>query len=1382
MKKTNFKNFLVILFTLVMVFVLTLAFVACNDSNTQKTEPEKETEKTTDTSIIKNGNFATYTGSSAPYVAGTWKTSSSSSIKTNFKGVVHVDDLFAAESASTSWSNISNPGKANADDKDSLVYMIYNVKEDTSTVYQSFTTAIGGYYKISVDFKVVGGVEELKDGVYITFSGNVYQKFGPFTPSENNEWKTAVLYVESSFVESQSITVTMSLGDSQASTKATGCAFFDNVVAEKIQKSDYEAAKTAHNSPDLSAASESKELTAFYSMLTPDGDFLNNMSVANPATPNTWTKTVGKDNTGTTLTTNYLSSGVVNVDEFEDWKTLVGEKEDEANVAPKTPYQYISDKGTLDTFDYDLSKDSKVLLITNYPAIAKAQSNSSAYTAVGYTAKSSMAVELGTYYELKVWVYTDLVNFDYEAENKVSTDPIDFGARIVVTGVGDQNYFQDINTNKQWVEYTFAIIGHEYRTKSIGLELWLGNGVEGENNLACGTVLFDNVRLIKRGTLTDSTRDSILDQYNNVAQANPSTYKVIDIKSLSDSSMIENTIKNPNFNTVDEKGLPTDWNLSIVNDVNAEIQTGNDKKENPDIIVDVINTKNEQAHIDAQQLTEEQIKKYWQDNYGIDANPNAPYETLDNILMINNVSASAYQMKLPASFEVLPNLQYRLGLWIKTVGIKEGTGATITLMNETDDSAMATFKTVNTANYENEITNGYAEYVFYVQGSNFISSDLNGDKVTANLTLKMGDGNAFDSSAFVSGAIFIANVNLEQVTYDEYKKASSSSNDYVKTKSLATSQGTVSNGSFNSFEYDEDKIDPVTGLQTDFLKPSNWTLNSGLNKDDVKTGVVNTNHTAFVNSTFGSGYNIYTAFASGDITKPIDFGKPNVLAINVINPIKSSLVYSSSSISLSKESYYIFKLYGMVDGVKAQVALEANNNTVPMYYTLGDHNGLWEEMVFVVKTGSLAAPSITIKLYVGDYKTDNETKYEEGNEPKYSGKIFFDSFTYYTIDSARYEELAATVGNSSYTVDTFNTTAKPTTVTGPSSSMWTGSGEKNSSSSNRANEENMQYAGIIVKGSSEPDTFKKTEDVKVKDPESGEEKTEVQTIEGTVLTNEQIWVNDDTAFIMINNQKASYYSYKNKSSISLDAKSYYKLTIDARTLGIKEGEYAIVKVENSNDTFEIKVNTEYAPKLDANGKIVYDNDGKIVYEKTASSDWTTYTFYFKTAESSKMSSVYVSMILGKSDAKVQGTAFFDNVSLTKLDNDTEFKTAYASIYKVDEDGNALVDEDGKYIEAENADKYLLTNRVIRADDEKKDEEEKPDDEANPDKGNNLTWLYISSIVIAAVMIVVIAVWLIKKYVPKNLFKRKKVASYSRKEEKDDKKSNGNKSDNDEFKD
>lgn len=1375
MKKQNFKNFLVILFTLIMVFVLSLSFVACavkdNVDNNTTDEDKKNTTTTTDTAILKNGDFSKYTGSSAPYTvsSNTWKTSSSSSKKENFMGVIHVDDLYAAESADRAWANIANPGKAHDDDEDSAVFMIYNKEEDTTTVYQSFSTAIGGYYKVTVDFKVVGGVDELKDGVYITFSGDVLKKFGPFTPSANNAWQTVTMYVESNRAEAQSITVTMSLGDSQLSKKATGCAFFDNVVATKIQKSDYDKALSA----------EKNDLTGFYSMLNgSDPDFINVMSDSSVATPNSWTRVVGKDNSGNTLSTNYLHSGIANLDKFDDWKSYIGNKEDENNVSPKTPYQYISEMDALGLYDYDLSSDNKVLMISNFEATQKAQSNTAAYTAIGYTAKSSLAIELGNVYELKVWVYTDLVNFDYEKENKVSDDPIDFGARIVLTGIGDDAYIQDINTNKQWVEYTFAIVGHEYRTKSLGLELWLGNGVEGENKLACGTVLFDNIRLVKTGEVTPDNRDQVLAGYNDVAQANPTTYKVVDIKSLSGSSLTDNIIENPNFDRVDENNLPENWELSSVNDVNAQISSGNNTVANPDIIVNVINTANEE--INAQASAD--AKAYWMNKYGIEENPNAPYPTLDNVLMINNVVASAYQLKLPTSFEILPNLHYRVGLWIKTVGIKDGVGATITLMNDTKDSAMATFKTVNTANYENEITNGYAEYVFYVQGSNFQASTLDGDVVNASLIVSLGSGHALDSSSFVGGAIFIANVNLEQVSNSEYKNASSKSNDYVKTTSLSVSKGTVSNGSFNSFEYDEKKIDSETGRQTDLLKPSNWTLNSSVSTDDVKSGVVNTNDSAFINSYFGEGYNIYTAFASGDITKPIDFGKPNVLAVNVVNPTKSTLLYSSSSITLSMNSYYIFKIYAMVDGLKAQVAVEANNNSVPMFYTLGEHDGLWEEITFAVQTGALASPAVTIKLYVGDYKTDNAMKYEEGEEPTYQGKMFVDNITYYTISEDKFNE-SGNAGNESYTVDSFDTTSLPTTVVGPNSSSWTGSGEKNSSASNIAKEEYWQYAGIAVKGSTEPDKFFLAEEYEEKEEDSDKVEKKWRTIEGTTLTAEQIWRDGDSSVLIINNQRESYYSYKNKSSISLDSKSYYKLTVDAKTIGIEEGKFAYIQVKNSSETFKIKVNTEYLAKVE-NGKLAYDSENNVVYEKAENSEWTTYTFFFKTAESSSMTGVEITMMLGTADEKVQGTALFDNVSFKKLDSDTEFNNAYKAIYELDEDGKAKVDENGNYIEVEGADVYQLTNRVIRADDKPKDDNnEKPEEPKQPAKQTD-TWSWaIPTIIIAAIMIIVIVVLLVRKVLPKMPLKRKKEVEYSRKDEESTKKSDKNeKKSSDEFKD
>lgn len=1379
MRKQNLKKILVVLFTLIMVFVLCLSLFACAVKDSVENDDDtKDTTSTTDTAILKNGTFSGYTGTSAPYApsSNTWKTSSSSSIKTNYMGIIHADHLYAAESADRPWKNIANPGKANEDDEDSTVFMIYNEEEDTSTVYQSFTTSIGGYYKITLNFKVVGGVDELVGGAYVTFSGDVMKKFGPFTPQEDNSWQTITMYIESNRAEAQSITVTMSLGDSQFSKKANGCAFFDNVVATKIQKSDYDKAKEG----------EANDLTGFYTMTNgSDPDFINTASDANIATPNAWTRVIGKDDSGNTLSTNYLHAGVANLDKFDDWKNYIGNSEDEENVSPMTPYEFLSEKGTLDSYGYSFSTDSRILMISNFEATQKAQSNTAAYTAVGYTSKSSLAIELGKYYELKVWVYTDLVNFDYDAENKRSDEDIDFGARIVLTGIGDDAVIEDINTNKEWVEYTFVIVGHEYRTKSLGIELWLGNGVEGENKLACGTVLFDNIRLVEMGEINN--RDEVLDHYNDVANSNPNTWKVVDIKSLSGSNLTEGNggIDNPNFTELDENDLPMGWDLSVINDVKASVSEGKNTVANPDVIVSVINTKNEELSAEAT----DDPSAYWKEHYGITANPGAPYPTLDNVLMINNVNASAYQLKMPESFEILPNLHYRVGLWIKTVGIKEGTGATITLMNDTTDSAMSTFKTVNTENYENELTNDYAEYVFYVQGSNFQSSDIDGDTIKASLILSLGSGHALDSSSYVGGALFIANINIEKVTNSEYKQASSKTNDYVKTNTLAVSKGTVSNGSFNSFEYDEKKIDPETGYQTGLLKPSNWTLNSSIDTNDVVSGVLNTNNTSFIDEFFGTGYQVYTAWATGDIVRPIDFGKPNVLAIDVQNPTKASLVYSSSSISLSMNSYYMFKMNAMVDGLTAQIAIEANNNSVPVFYTMGgdsyENDTLWEEITFFVQTGALAAPSITIKIYVGDFETDNATKYddedEENQAPTYTGRMFVDNVTYYSITESEYLDGKAEYSRS-YMTDSFDTTSLPQSVVGPNSATWTGSGEKYSSGSNLAKEENWQYAGIAVKGSTEPDSFYMAEEVEVEDEDSDETKKEWQKIEGTELTTDDIWRADDSNVLIINNQRASYFKFQNKSSISLDANSYYKLTIIAKTVGVAQDKFAYVEVKNSTDTYRIKVNTEYTAKI-ADGKLVYDEDGNVVYEPAESNEWTTYTFFFKTAQSSKMTGVTISMILGTSDDKVQGTALFDNVCFEKLEDSTEFDTAYSSIYELDEDGKAKVDEDGKYIEVEGADIYRLTNRVIRNDDQPKDAEpEEPETPVEKAPTNFAAWA-IPTIIIAAIMIVVIVIWLIRRFVPKGFFKRKKTVDYARVDEEDSKKADKHdKNSSDDFKD
>lgn len=1366
MNKTKVKNLLSLVLVLVLVFAIAIVAVACNDNSTdpdKKDDNKNDSSQTTvDTGLIKNGTFSTYTGTTAPYTAGTWTVSSSGDSSNTSAGVIHVDELYETESALKPWASIANPGKANEEDTDSAVYMVYNEKENVYTVKNTFTTAISTYYRISVDYRMVGVTN---GSAYVKFGSSVNKSF-KLEQTDEGGWKKVELYLETSQTETKSVSISLVLGDTE--NKAVGAIFFDNAKTEKISKSDYTSAQVDGIHSDK------------YSMRDPDGSFINNASESNPATPNTWDGSIGKNADGTSAVSTYVKHGVVNVEAFDEWKSQVGDKDNEELLSPSTPYQYLKDNN-LAGYE-NLPQDNKVLMISNASGMSKVSNTDDAYSSYKFTSNTALVAELGTYYQIDVWVYTDLYAFKHASDTSEG-DKEAVGAWIRIGGVEDPA-FANINTNKKWQKYTIYFFGHEFRSKDFSISLSLGDGGKGDSTLACGTVYFDALTVKAVGTFDSTNKATIIDSLKNQAEYNSDYNSVVELKTVANADSDKINLKKDNI----ESALDNDVKANVSIDANDSVDT----IKNSDVLFREFNIDTVEGAVVGS--TDEEIAQWWKDHYGLSESPKAPYDFKD-LVMINNLTPSAYTLSVKSGMHINKNSHYRVAVWLKTVGIATDTGATIAL-NYEDGTSLASFTKVNTSSYENEDTNDYAEYVFYIQGSNLVSLNPADDDKIANLKISMGSGNQYSTSGFLKGAIIIANVNFEQVEYSEYDDATTGT--YVKKNSLTESSGTISNGSFNGFKYDSDKLDSTTGIQTDYLAPSNWTLNSSAD-DSIQSGIVNINATEFIKNTFGADYQIYNKWANGheDAAKDVSFGAPNVLAIDVPEEVKAQLMYTSSSVSLSTNSYYIIKAYVRVIGeMKGEIHLTTTNNTAPIVAKLQSVEGDdgWQVVEFVAKTGAFTSTSASLKIYIGEYSVEHSK--DSDTQAKYKGRMFLDSFSYASIEKAKYEELASneSINNATYNVEEFYSSSDTEKVTAPS--KWTGSGSKSSSSI--ATTENVQYAGIFTKGYSNIDNLKMVEERKTTE-EDGSEKTEYVSIDGTTLTKDYIFdskgmkdgLQTDESLLVINNQVESYYQYKNTSSITLDKNSYYILTVYVRTFGIAEGKNAIVRVSTGTNStvYETPINTEYVPVRE-NGKLTYvtneDGTKSVKKEKTDDNQWQQVNFYFKTAESSNTSSVYVYLILGESDEKVQGYAFFDNLSLTKYADETEFNAAYAQRYKVDENGKAVIGEDGKYVEADTADEFLLNNRVIRADDAddatKDDDHDHDDDETEEKQSNELLWLYITSIVIAALLIIAIAAVLIRKYVPKKWFKRKKAIDYARPEEEKVKGSKDDKSSKDEFKD
>jgi len=387
MNNIKLKKLFLVAIVLILAFVLTLTIVACASKDV--VDEEKEEEETKVTALITNGDFSTTTGTTMPYTPGTWSGSGDSDFSTNGKaGTIDVGDAYAT--SSSNWGSLANPGKAKDADEDTKILMVYSPEASASTdatyyaYSNSFSAAIGAYYKVSVDVYTANIQGSDKAGAYIRFSDSAYAKFGPIDTAKT--WQTYYFYVQGSLISNTSIGISVSLGMSNA--LSTGYAFFDNVVAEKINERTYNEAKETYLD---------NEKYAFYSIRTPDSEFVNTTATIDTSsesveswtltmTPADWSgaKGTGTGGTATSSSSNFYS-GLISTDTATWTDSIV---------------KYGTNPGTREG-----ATDKNILYMYSFKPASSTTYKPTSYV---YTAKRDVQFSLGHVYELSMWVYTDL--------------------------------------------------------------------------------------------------------------------------------------------------------------------------------------------------------------------------------------------------------------------------------------------------------------------------------------------------------------------------------------------------------------------------------------------------------------------------------------------------------------------------------------------------------------------------------------------------------------------------------------------------------------------------------------------------------------------------------------------------------------------------------------------------------------------------------------------------------------------------------------------------------------------------------------------------------------------------------------------------------------
>ncbi len=1346
MKKTTLK-WILTLFVVMLSFAIVLTAFACSNKNT---EQEDEKEESDFTSLVTNGDFesVTTTNKTMPYDVSSWSTYTTSATNSSdtVSGIINTGKNY--DKAKEKWASLANPYGTVTEN---YLLMIYNSTANVYGYSASFSTATAAYYTVSVKAKVTsveGGGATIR-----VSSDNGYSVFSDVTPT--TDFTTYTFYIAAPRAASASITVTLALG--YMDKKVSGYAFFDEVIAKKITSSEYFEAE----------ANTELTNTKFVSMSQPNGEFdYYDYSSSKPYSPQGWSTKDGKD-----APTSYLTRGILNTDD-ENWDA------DKYGANPAiTAYG-------------DNATDKNVLLVKVEP---KPEGDTTSYmpSAVGYESNSKVLIDLASLYELSVWVKCVV------DEDDSITDYSTKGAKVVLTGA-DTYKIANINTTTQplnggWAKVVFYIFGNQFRSKEFTIGLWIGDD-EKEEYFTQGSAYFDKLKLTKICDIAENERAALITEYNaKIENADKyQTYlKIVDLVSVND-----NLVTNHNFETLDGNGLPTGYEFKTVDTV---------RQNEGDVIVKVIS----KADLDAAEWTDELKTKY-----GIDSNPGYPY-ALAPVLIVNSTIPTAYSMNMTDYVEIKQNLHYRLSVWIKTFGIEDDDTVNLKIVDK-DGTAASSFS-INTKDYDNELTNDYAEYSFYIQGANADAPDASTNSRFLRVEISYGSGTAYDPSSYKKGGYLIANINMEQITYTEYSKASSDT--YVNTKTFAENDATFTNANFNSYNLSKTEIDQTTGL-VKYLDefgnegfytgvPSDWTNNvdesygtseisqkvdKNGTEDNVKVnnliaGSINVNasneYLSQFNLTKGVIFNNWSSGSSAETkAKPVTFGAPNLLMITSRGAATISLADSdvtntaavkSTSLSLNSNTYYLMKCYAKaINGAVGQIYLTTTStDTFEPSYTVQNTDG-WVEYCFVVNTG-LSSVTAYFELYFGQKGNTTET---------YSGTLLFDSFSYVTLTEDEFKEYSEKqdTATAKFTTVTFDSTSAKDSAVKPSG--FSGSGPSSSGYTNS----DSQVTGVISENNFKyTDTDGKStlgvyEERKGTD-DDGNETTEKVIKEGTALSASEIFTSEgmeDGAtvghyILLINNRDANYYTYQS-TSLTLDSNTYYQFTAYVRTACLNRDNTAKVIVTIDDQTYTIPVNTS-----------TYANDGTETL-----GGWKKINFYLHNEKSSSVSGAYFKFTLGENtdDGKLQGYYFIDNVSMAKISED-EYNTATAlyTDYEKDENGDVKKDANGKEIQTQANKDFRLTNSVIVLEkEEEKSEEETPNDNDDERKKLNTTllWTYITSIAIAAVLIAVIVVWLVRKYAPK---KNKGVpakanASYDRNAKRKDEEGSESKSGSarDEFKD
>lgn len=719
-------------------------------------------------------------------------------------------------------------------------------------------------------------------------------------------------------------------------------------------------------------------------------------------------------------------------------------------------------------------------------------------------------------------------------------------------------------------------------------------------------------------------------------------------------------------------------------------------------------------------------------------------------------SAKATLAKFQTKATLQKDTYYRFSVWVRTVDVPSTSGVVLTVYDGDKDvnsaaKAIATFAAVTTdkdlADSSSSL-NGYRELVCY-----FHTASLQNQDVTFEISL--GSGGAFTSSTLFSGTAYIANASLVETDYTKYNGASASGTYEKKYDWYETlSSETFTNGQFQKYNYSDTKFFKDGGVNekgefqsTSFGVPSGWTLKG--EKDKAVAGIVDVNRENLLNNLAGKigitaevlkavpvkcdadDVETFGIYAGGDSYLLINSADVEGLAKESVR-----VGYVSNSFTLNANSYYKISVMVKVINGQASVYLMTDNNIAEtnvdskfenIEASTGVMTGGWKRYTFYVKTG-FSSISATLGLYLGGQDkdialTDANMVLADGLNGKYVKKAANEyevynknthkdaTETYNYKDSAKGGTvlfdyvIKEDISESVYNAKTASATASAA----------------NEYEETKRVEMNLDSFGLATTPDENKPTSPKgwTKTSLTKD-------TDTEQLQSGVIYSTDYKAHSGESCLIIpylNTAGASYYASDAKT---LTKDGFYKISVWAK---LSEG--------HTGKAYITLVATNYGE----NSKYV-DYASQTI--EVNSTDWKEYVFFIKAPSSdtkidkygdnAKDLSLKIRLGFGESaDNKASGYVLFDDVLIEKLDVKADEFDKHVNDFKAANTGLTV-----------NTVKYSAIDK-----EEETTPDKEPDKENNKDSGKNFNWVIFTSVAFGAIVVIAVAAFFLKKYLPKH---------------------------------